>query len=356
VLVQPGIHSVFPSYSAAGRNWCDGADLYTATGYRYSPLVAVAMTPFSRCGAWGDALWHFFNASVLVAGLFARFRRGVSSQSAAIYWLLVLPLSLSSLNNGQANALVLGLLLLSLEAVECEGWNSAAAFIAAAGAFKIYPLLLGAALACLHPRRLGVRLALMVVVALALPFAFQRPDYVWHQYLGWVEHLKNNDRQVLPLSLAYRDFRLIGRTLGAPMSMPLYMLVQAATAGVLLGVCSLLRERGSRAHSLVLALCTVWMVAFGPSTEASTFILVAPSLAEGLAQAAPGWRRSALIVLYLAITYPQLPLRLPAAGFLSEHAVQPLALLLFGGWVLFELWRRPLMYGVYPTFNSAARP
>jgi hypothetical protein len=82
------------------------------------------------------------------------------------------------------------------------------------------------------------------------------------------------------------------------------------------------------------------MTVFGPSTEACTYILLAPSFATYFLRAtSQGWsngRRLLLAAAYFLVTYPQIPLRLPAAGFLSHHAAQCFGGLLFASLVLAE--------------------
>src|SRR5207237_4342299 len=104
--------------------------------------------------------------------------RTLSAPGGAILFLLILPLSLGSLHNGQPNTLIIGLLLAALAGCAGERWNLAAACLALATALKIYPLALGLLLAVLYPRRLAPRLLLALVLAGLLPFLLQQPDYV----------------------------------------------------------------------------------------------------------------------------------------------------------------------------------
>ena len=81
-------------------------------------------------------------------------------------------------------------------------------------------------------------------MGLLLPFLLQRPGYVAAQYAGWVEQLAQNDRQMRPRELWYRDARLLWSLGAAPMSSRAYQVVQAAGAAVAAGpACG----RGARA-------------------------------------------------------------------------------------------------------------
>ena len=257
VAATPNEHSVYPSYVLAGRCWTAGRDIYAGTGYRYSPLVATLFSLFGQLpDSVGAPLWHLLSAGVYVLGLAVWLRRFVAVadlRSRALFFLLVLPPSLASLNNGQANAPLLGLLLLALDGVLDKRWHRVSACIVLAGAFKIYPLLLGAVLVARYPRSLGLRLALWTAAALALPFLLQHPGYVLHEYQTWFEHLRNDDRQILPVPLAYRDLRLLLRTCGMPIGQSVYFAIQILAAGALVGIAALRRGAGgkerTRAHA-----------------------------------------------------------------------------------------------------------
>lgn len=328
---EPTAHSVYPIYAAAGRAWNHGGELYRDSGYRYSPLVAAFFSPWGRVSDRVAApLWHLLNAAVYLAGLvvWARHR---NYASWPIFFILALPPSLTSLNNGQANALVLGLILLALDAAERERWNWSAGCVVLATAFKIYPLLIGLFLLGIYPRRLFLPLASLTVLVVLLPFVLQNPLYVGHEYATWLEHLRGDDRQLLPLPLAYRDLRLLLRTVGLPISRSFYFDVEMLAAGAIAGY---LTWRPKPRLDMVLALGTLWMTVLGPSTEACTYIFLAPVLAE-LAMRAWQERRSrvdlaVIAAAYLLITYPQLPYPLPGAGTLGRHAAQCLGGLILG--------------------------
>src|SRR5262249_9785489 len=146
-------------------------------------------------------------------------------QLAALF-LLIVPLSVGSLNNGQSNPLVIGLLLAGVAAVAGERWWLASACVALACLFKLYPVAVGLLLAVVYPRRFAGRFAVALVLGLALPFPLQRPGYVAAQYAGWLDHLRRDDRTILPLALWYRDLRLLCHVWGIPLSAKGYVLVQ----------------------------------------------------------------------------------------------------------------------------------
>src|SRR5262249_28676335 len=151
--------------------------------YRYSPLIAAALTPLTFLPEeLGGILWRLLNAGVLVAGLLWWCRSGLprtlSRGQTGIFFLLVLPFAVGSLHNGQANSLVLGLILFAVTAAAEERWNLPAGCIAGATLLKIYPLAVGLLLVVLYPKAFTGRLVLALALGLALPFLMQEPGYV----------------------------------------------------------------------------------------------------------------------------------------------------------------------------------
>src|SRR5205823_713455 len=121
-------------------------------------------------------LWRWINAMAFAAALalWCRTWRREWTETAAAF-LLVLPLAIGGLNNGQCNALVAGLLLATVVAFDRGRWTLAATAMSAAVLFKVYPLALGLLLCLLEPRRFAPRLALTLLLGAALPYLFQQP-------------------------------------------------------------------------------------------------------------------------------------------------------------------------------------
>jgi Glycosyltransferase family 87 len=358
-FLTPHTKSIYPILSLAARNWLVGADLYgqLAPGldrFRYSPLVAALLVPFSLLpDGLGAALWRLLNAAVYL-GAFAWWIRALLPSSLtvsqrALLFLLIVPLSVGSLNNGQSNALVLGLLLAGVAAVQTERWNLAAGCVALACLFKVYPIALGLLLALLYPRRFAGRLAVALALGAALPLGLQHFDYVAAQYQNWWSHFQSYDRQSLIAELWYRDVRLLLLGLVGRINDLTYFIVQL-TAGAGVAVLCLIARRvrwpQEQLLLFLLGLGCSWMTLVGPATESCTYILLAPTLAWALveAQQAQGW--TAAQVLYL-ISYGlfsacQMAVWFPIGRAVHTLGIQPLAgvLLLMG--ILVSPWRRPV--------------
>jgi hypothetical protein len=348
--LQPRSHSLYPTYAAAGGDWAAGAPLYRVQWephldqYRYSPLVAVTLVPFHYLPErLGNVLWRLLNAGALLGAFAWWLRRAapvgdgpLTARQQAVLFLLIAPLSLSSLNNGQPNLLVTGLLLAAVAGAAGERWTLAAACVALAGAFKVYPLALGMLLVAVYPRRFAPRFLLALAVAAALPFLFQHPDYVAGQYRLWYERLREGDeaRKYWPLHMAYRDLWLLFRVAHVPITSRTYLMVQLLAAGGCVLVCVAGRRRGWPRREVLAAVLTLgacWMTLCGPATESCTYVLLAPALAWGVLGG--GRRRPAARALaWLAFGLFQVPVLaglFPDTSRVHAWGPHPLAALLF---------------------------
>ena len=77
-------------------------------------------------------------------------------------------------------------MLLGAAAFTAGRRNLSAMALSLAVCLKAYPVALAMLFAVAEPRRFGPRFAAALVLALALPFAFQSPGYVAGQYQDWL--------------------------------------------------------------------------------------------------------------------------------------------------------------------------
>jgi hypothetical protein len=360
--IQPRTRSLFYTYALAGSDWLAGRNLYYHDDpppgldqYRYSPLVAAALTPLALLNErLGNVLWRLFNAGVFLGGLWWWLRTVLpdvrTNSLKGVVCLLVVPLALASVSNGQTNPLVIGFLLVAAAALMRERWNLAAAFVAAACALKLYPIAVGLLLVLVYPRQFGWRLSLALVLAALLPFCFQRPAYVWEQYRQWSQLLGADDRKAFPSDIAYRDLWLLFRVCRVPITPATYLAVQLATAGLCAAVCLAARwgrwgKAPQQTSALMLGCC--WMTLCGPATESSSFVQLAPALAWAVVAAgterwpmAVRWLPAASFALFLVGVLAGLT---PWTGYVHGLGFQPLAtLLLFVAYLALavrSLWR-----------------
>ncbi|MSR30240.1 MAG: DUF2029 domain-containing protein [Gemmataceae bacterium] len=299
VYLKPFSHSVFPIYSFAASNWQDGKSCYFTKNaeremdvYRYSPAVTPLFLPFHFLGEkWGGILWRFVNFGLYLHALSLVYQIFLSKQPGWVglsaFILLSLPLGLTNLNNGQVNLLMAALIMhgVSLAAL---GRISLSGFVfALATCLKIYPLAIALMIGMAFPLRFFASFIGSVVLIFLTPFLFQTPDYVASQYSEWFSSLAKDDRSQRPLADSFRDFWLLIRLTGAPIFFESYRWIQLAAAGFV-GMASLfaLWKRGFSQTWITrtTALGCSWVLLFGPSSESSTFVLIAPWLAMSLIQ------------------------------------------------------------------------
>jgi hypothetical protein len=303
-LFRPTSATVYVTYATAGREFEAGRRLYDVMhpftdNFRYSPLVAAGFVPFAHLPLGvGGALWRAIGAAIFLTGLAAWGRRVCPGVPLPLLFLGALPLAVGSLQNGQANTHVVGLMLWASVLAAGGRWAAAAALVAAAALFKGYPVAFGLLLALAAPLRCGLPLVAAIAAGVVLPYAFQSADYVTAQYRYWAENLGRDDRTSLPLYAGLQDAHMLLRVVGVHLTLAEYRLVQVLTGAAVAAVVVWQLRRGIDRARVALDAFTLgacWMATFGPVVESSTFILLAPVLGRELHDAAgrSRWARAA---------------------------------------------------------------
>jgi hypothetical protein len=340
------VNSVYPIFSEAGRRWSAGGALYITPTYeldqfRYTPAVAAGFAPWGLLSDRAGATLWLGLSSALFLGTIVAWWHDRSTVGLAL--LLAIPISLGSINNGQCNALLCAMSLLAMMAFRRERWTLAALAVTVAVLFKVYPLSLGLLLAILEPRRFGVRFALILAAGLALPYCLRPADYVNEQYRALTARVNGDDRTLFPVIYGYRDFQMLTRVAGIPLTRAHYQLGELAVAAVFAGIVAFGRLRGWTRERLVWAcgaLSACWMTVFGPATESSTYIILAPWLAQAAVEAAsrPVWRRVvayasfALFAVSMSMAWFPESVRTP----IQSTGIMPLAGMLLSVYLLGE--------------------
>lgn len=296
ICVNPGRTLGFGPYWRAANNWLLGKDLYIYVankGFVYSPFAAVNLTPLTLFPSpVANAVWKIVGAAFLLAGLWCVMKVGPFSRIPArlrgLVCLLSLPLSLSNLDTGQANALVIGLILLGVAAAYAERWIWAALAIALATHWKIYPAAVGMLIMLMAPWKFGWRFVFFLVLLGLVPFLFQKHTYVADQYALWVKTRMADNRLEYKIQDAPLDFWFITvRMMSLPLSQTVYKVLQLGAAGGIALFCLYGRwQRWERERIFGGMLCLVcgWMLLFGPASEWLTYILLAPVVALALVE------------------------------------------------------------------------
>ena len=309
----------FNDYMLAGSHWIQGEYLYSNwRGFIYSPLTAVFFAPFACLPrAFAYTLWLLLSAGALLGGLTALRRTPffpfISRAYSGIIYLLLLPLTLGNLEVGQANALVVGLLMFAMAAVRTERWNMAALCVAIPTYFKIYPLAVGMLICIIAPRRFTWRLFIALAVLGLAPFLFQHWSYVSEQYHAWLTTRTADDRLNYEFKYAPFDLWFLLHWIGhLPIASWTYSLIQLGTGAGLALLCLSGKWRHWTAERLLTTLfflVSAWIVLCGPATESHTYLLLAPALVLGLVQSFnaryPVWPRVLLCTAFVLqlVTY-----------------------------------------------------
>lgn len=300
VAIKPG--RLYPTFVDAGTHFRNGEPVIGQFSlerdlFRYSPTVAASFVPWGFLPmSVGGVLWRVFQAAALLLALRAWARVTVPAVPWPALALLVLPLSIGNFHNGQLNPIVCALMLGGVVAFTRDRYWLAAAVVAAATMFKIYPLSLGLLLCVVEPRRFAPRLVLALAAGLALPFALQSREFVCEQYRLWWVWLQLDDRTYQSMGRGYHDFQKLLTRWGLPTSLEAYRVMEMAAgalaAGFVLGGRLMRWDRAKQVHACAV-LGLTWCTLFGPSTESATYMLLAPvaAFAAIVVTGRPLWER-----------------------------------------------------------------
>ncbi len=290
----PHRNTVLETYEKAGGNWLAAHDIYkTRRGFVYSPLIAALFAPFSLMpDLLSNVLWRLLNFATYIGALWwwlkLSLHRNIPRASYDILFLLLLPLSLGNFNNGQANPIITGLLMLAIIGARTERWNLAAFCIAVAVYFKIYPIVAGLLLALVFPRQFSWRMVVFLVALGVLSFLLQKPSYVWHQYELWFATRISDNRRLTAQNIAPNDLWLLLRCLQISITEKAYIALQVASGAAIAGIClfgKVKRWPLDRLLATLFTLVVCWILLLGPATESATYVLLAPAMALALVQA-----------------------------------------------------------------------
>jgi hypothetical protein len=283
---KPG--KLYRTFVAAGGNFRHGETIYGKVPddldlFRYSPFVAALMTPLGMIPTdLGAVLWRAVQAAILLLALRAWARVAVPVVPWPALAILALPLCIGNMHNGQLNPLVAALMLLSAVAFVRESYWFAAAAIAGAAMFKVYPLSLGLLFCIVEPRRFTIRLSIALAAGCLLPFALQSPEYVLQQFADWLDRVGVDNRTSQPIERGYHDFQRLLLRWGVDIPLESYRGIEVLAGCAAAALVAWGRidgwDRSRLVHACV-SLGFVWCTLFGPATESATYMLLAPVIA-----------------------------------------------------------------------------
>ena len=269
------------SYHAAAGNWWAGKTLYAGPGgMNYLPHFAVLFSPFHFLPLWlGEVLWRYCAAATLAGGLW-RLMRALfrSAPERPFFWatLVAMPLCMTSLRNGNANAHFGGVTLLAMAALLNRRWWLTLGLMALATAIK--PL--GIVLLLLAPIVYGPlrwRLPVALLGLAVFPFLFARPAYVCSQYqAAW----SNLQACAVVTEHRFADINGILRTFGTAFQPEVSKLVRVLAGGFTAALWwwGARRLREPLPGLWLYALATAYLMLFNPMNEENSYSILAPAL------------------------------------------------------------------------------
>jgi hypothetical protein len=301
VIRRPLKHTTTPVYRLASTQWWAGQDPYSYRNhdaFLYFPQAAFLYTPFT----WGPPILGDLFWRVATFGLFAYavvrlqaffLARGDRDPARTFLGLtlLAVPSALASLRNAQFDLPLAALLILAAAEIGLSRWNAATFWLCLALALKplaVVPMLLFGAL---YYRTMIPRLALGLIITVALPFLHWSPAFVAHEYVRCAQSLAWATGADEP---RYSD---LGALLAHVAIYPPYWLKTAARvvfafAFLGLGTTAVRRLDRPSAAWTIAALSATYLMLFNPRTETCSYVFLGPFLASGALAClrVPVWR------------------------------------------------------------------
>jgi hypothetical protein len=302
----------------------DGKDLYASYPaehwdlYKYTPLFALSMGVFQWVpDSVGLILWNVLNALVLFGGIYA-LPRLTLNQKFTVSLLVLLEL-ITSLQNAQSNALLVGLILYAFAYAERGKMHWATLFVVLSVFIKLYGVI-AFLMFLFYPNKWKSALyaGVWTVLGVLLPMfvvGWNQNLYLFQQFLGMLKSDHDASYGLSVMGIIHGWTKLEVSKLGV-------LLV-----GVVLLLWPYLRWKtfvyDAVRHTLVVLLL-MWMVLFNHKAESPTFIIAVVAMAWAFALF-PEWKLfRATVLVCIAVTSLSPTDLVPA--FIRNNYVNPLVI------------------------------
>jgi len=288
VVRHPLKHTTMPTYRAASTQWWAGQDPYSLdphAGFLYFPQAAFLFTPFNALPFYaGEILWRaatfglFAYALVRLNDFFLSTNRQAVGKTFLILSLLAVPSAFAGLRNAQFDLPLAALIVLAAAEIASERWTAATVWLCLAVALKplaVVPLLLFGA----RYWKLIPRIAIGLLIVIALPFLHWNPAFVAHEYvrcfdtLAWAS--KGNEPKYSDLAALLSHFGY-----DAPDLLKTIMRVLFALIYFGIGAAAIRRLSRFEAAWAVGALSADYLMLFNPRTETCSYVFLGPFVAS----------------------------------------------------------------------------
>lgn len=235
--------------------------------FKYSPTCALLFAPFAALpyGA-GLTLWNLVNAIVL-SGAVVMLLPGRAGAAALFVMLLE---AFGALQNTQSNALIAGLIVLAVVALERERIFGGALAIISAAAIKVFPLSAGIfGLLTPNRRKHVMWCAVLGTVFVLLPLLVTSPTQLMVQYDSWFAVQKQDATKVGMAWLGGLIELMLGRAIP-------HSPVQLAGVAWIVASAWMARDRWMEdpiVRRLLLASLLIFSVVFNHMAESPSFVI-----------------------------------------------------------------------------------
>lgn len=298
--------SVTPAYCSAVENWFAGRPLYNMSGHGFLYLPQAALTfapwavlPHNVC----ELVWRWTIIGVLAFSVerLNRLLKGdgrwfcaMSVSSAVLAW--------GCARNGQSTLLMTGLMILAAVDLSAARWWRATILLSLAFAFKPLAIVMILLAAVVYPQ-MSWRLTIGLIFVALAPFATQRPDYVWSQYLACIQSLQ----VTFDVGETEKWAQFFGMLQVAKIDLPAPVRtgIRLAAAVGTLYLCLKASRRLSpqQAAYYLFSFASCYLMLFNSRTEGNTYAMVGPVYGALCAEAAyrlknttaAGWMIAAVV-------------------------------------------------------------
>jgi hypothetical protein len=279
--------SMYYIYPRAASDWWHGNAVYdtkTKDEFQYLPQAAILHTPFWLCGEpAGDIVWRAVGLALLLSAIWRLAKLlplpGGGNAFPVIALLTFAP-SLASLQNGQANLPLAGLLLHAALCLYQQRWWSAGILLCLSVAVKPTALPMFLLAGAVYPKLRG-RLAVCFLVTLALPYLTQAPAYATEQYRAAFVKMAGSAAPERATWEWTEIHDAIGSLTGWNMPRNLLSAIEAGAAVGLFVLCVMAARRlpAFGAAIFLWATATCYIMLFNPRNETNSFVIVTPAVA-----------------------------------------------------------------------------
>ena len=338
-----GLHSNFNNYlifKTASTHLLQGLDLYILHPsdhfdlYKYSPLFAMLMAPFTLLPDWlGLILWNLLNLFFLVAGL--RLLPGLSKKQVTFILLISFFELVGSIMNEQSNALMSGLMVLGIAMLEKDKPLWATLFLVFSVYVKLFSLVVFM-IFLFYPSRIKsiIYSAFWFIVFAFLPIVVTGWEGLIETYLSWLNMLGNDFND----SVGFSVLGILTKWFNYQGSKTIVFL-----AGVILMILPLVKVNQFRLRSFRYAMFSavlIWIIIFNHKAESPTFIIAMTGIGLYFTTQKFSWDNKLLLIfvlVFVSLVYSDLMPPKPRNNFFHPYFIKAFPCIIIWIKIIYEL-------------------